>query len=131
MASGIKRVVYVEPYPKSKAKLLHPDSICVDPTVPSTDLVNFEPFEGVSPRQYQEIFDSADLRKDADGRAVEWRLNSGTPRILRFRNTYMAIEDAIVAFEVPRLASALGISLELEFDESRSTNDHEKAHKPR
>lgn len=131
VASGIKRVVYVEPYPKSKAKILHPDAISVDPTVPSTDLVNFEPFEGVSPRQYQEIFDSADLRKDADGRAVEWRLNSGTPRILRFRNTYMAIEDAIVAFEVPRLARALGISLELEFDESRSTNDHEKAHKPR
>lgn len=116
VASGIKRVVYVEPYPKSKAKLLHPDAISVDPTVPSTELVNFEPFEGVSPRQYQEIFDSADLRKDADGKASAWRLNTGKPRFLRFRNTYREIEEAIVAYEVPRLAKALGVSLELDLE---------------
>jgi cytidine deaminase len=53
VASGIKRVVYVEPYPKSKARPLHRDSISVDPLAPSVDLVNFEPFEGVAPRQYQ------------------------------------------------------------------------------
>ncbi|VWX60072.1 Cytidine/deoxycytidylate deaminase family protein (fragment) [Burkholderiales bacterium 8X] len=116
LASGIKRVVYVEPYPKSKVKLLHPDAISVDPTVPSAELVNCEPFEGISPRQYQEIFDSADLRKDAEGRAIAWRLNNGRPRFLGFRNTYRDIEDAIVAEEVPRLAKALGISLGLDLD---------------
>ncbi|MBO9649690.1 MAG: hypothetical protein J7605_14370 [Variovorax sp.] len=130
VASGIKRVVYVEPYPKSKAKLLHPDAISVDPTVPSSDLVNFEPFEGISPRQYQEIFDSADLRKDENGLAVAWRLNAGKPRFLRFRNTYREIEEAIVAYEVPRLAKALGISLELKL-EGASENDHQKTQQSR
>lgn len=115
VASGIKRVVYVEPYPKSKAKQLHQDSISVDPTTPSPDLVTFEPFEGVSPRQYQEIFDSADSRKDGDGRAVDWRMKDGRPKFLRFLNTYRQIEEKIIGSEIPLLAKQLGINLELDF----------------
>lgn len=111
VASGIKRVVYVEPYPKSMAKQLHRDAISVDPTAPSTDHVNFEPFEGVAPRQYQAIFDAGDLRKDSEGRATDWRARNGTPRFTRFRNTYLEIEIAIVAQEIPRLANKLGVKL--------------------
>jgi deoxycytidylate deaminase len=111
VASGIKRVVYVEPYPKSKAKALHGDSISVDPSVPSIDLVNFEPFEGIAPRQYQEIFDAGELRKDSEGKAVDWRGRGGKPRFLRFQNTYLDIETAIVSNEIPRLLIALKISM--------------------
>lgn len=103
VASGIRRVVYVEPYPKSKARPLHRDSISVDPLVPSVDLVNFEPFEGIAPRQYQEMFDAGDLRKDREGRAVDWRSRDGKPRFMRFQNTYAHIEAAIVSSEIPRL----------------------------
>lgn len=111
VASGIKRVVYVEPYPKSKAKPLHRDSISVDPSVPSIDLVNFEPFEGVAPRQYQDIFDAGELRKDSEGKAVDWRGRGGKPRFFRFQNTYLDIETAIVSNEIPRLFIALKISM--------------------
>lgn len=111
VASGIKRVVYVEPYPKSKAKPLHRDSISVDPSVPSIDLVNFEPFEGVAPRQYQEIFDAGELRKDPEGKAVDWRGRGGRPRFFRFQNTYLDIETAIVSKEIPQLFSALNICM--------------------
>lgn len=90
VASGIKRVVYVEPYPKSKAKQLHQDSISVDSAIPLDDHVNFEPFEGIAPRQYQEIFDARDTRKDSDGRTVDWRVK-GEPRFTRFLNTYKDI----------------------------------------
>ena len=114
VASGIMRVVYVEPYPKSKAKQMHQDSISVDPLIPSPDLVNFEPFEGISPKQYQEIFDSADLRKDSEGRATDWRMKDGKPKFLRFLNTYREIEESIVAVEIPLLASSLGINLQLD-----------------
>lgn len=116
VASGIKRVVYVEPYPKSKAKPLHQDSISVDPSVSSADHVNFEPFEGIAPRRYQDIFDARDLRKDGEGRAIDWRLNP-KPRFLRFINTYRDIETAIVAKEIPLLAAKLHISLSLNLDE--------------
>jgi cytidine deaminase len=111
VASGIKRVVYVEPYPKSMAKQLHRDAISVDPTAPSSDHVNFEPFEGIAPRQYQVIFDAGDLRKDNEGRTTDWRMRDGTPRFLRFQNTYHQIEIAIVAREIPRLALKLGVKL--------------------
>ncbi|HEX7983398.1 MAG TPA: anti-phage dCTP deaminase [Duganella sp.] len=111
VASGIKRVVYVEPYPKSKAKPLHRDSISVDPAVPSIDLVNFEPFEGVAPRQYQDIFDAGELRKDSEGKAVDWRGRGGKPRFLRFQNTYLDIETAIVSSEIPRLMKALKLAM--------------------
>lgn len=111
VASGIKRVVYVEPYPKSMAKQLHRDAISVDPTAPSDDHVNFEPFEGIAPRQYQVIFDAGDLRKDKDGRATDWRARDGRPRFSRFQNTYLTIETAIVGWEIPHLADKLDVKL--------------------
>ena len=112
VASGIKRVVYVEPYPKSKARDLHQDSISVDPSIPSPDHVNFEPFEGIAPRLYQDFFDARDQRKDSYGKAVDWRLNGPKPRFLRFKNTYMELETMIVASEIPRLGKALDVSFD-------------------
>lgn len=114
VAAGIKRVVYVEPYPKSKAKQLHQDSISVDPSVVSSDHVSFEPFEGIAPRQYQDIFDARDARKDNEGRAKDWRANGPKPRFLRFMNTYRDIEHAIVAKEIPLLAERVGVNLRLD-----------------
>lgn len=113
VASGIKRVVYVEPYPKSKAKQLHQDSISVDPSVESRDHVRFEPFEGIAPRQYLDIFDARDTRKDSEGKVTDWRAEGPRPRFLRFRNTYKDIEIAIVAKEIPLLAKRLGVNLPL------------------
>ena len=111
VASGIKRVVYVEPYPKSKARQLHQDSISVDPSTPSIDHVNFVPFVGIAPRQYQDIFDARDSRKDNEGRAIDWRSSGPKPRFLRFKNTYIDIETVIVAREIPLLYEKLGIDL--------------------
>lgn len=117
VASGIKRVVYVEPYPKSKAKQLHQDAISVDPASPSGERVNFEPFEGIAPRQYQDIFDAHD-RKDLEGKAIEWRAKGGRPRFTRFMNTYREIELEIVAKEIPKLAKKIGVTLPLDLDET-------------
>jgi hypothetical protein len=47
-------VVFLEPYPKSYAKKLHDDSITFDPKEKSKVL--FQPFIGVSPRRYRDIF---------------------------------------------------------------------------
>lgn len=64
VASGIKRVVFVEPYPKSLVPELYLDSIKVDQPSPrvfqgGADMigyVSFESFVGVAPRQYMELF---------------------------------------------------------------------------
>jgi len=130
VSSGIARVVYVEPYPKSRARHLHGDAIQVDAQKPVPGLVVFEPFVGIAPRQYQDIFDARDRRKDSAGRIFNWRVKGRRPqpRFSRFRNTYREIEDAIVAIEVPQLARKLGVDLD---HEAAERNDHEEAHDTR
>lgn len=68
--AGIERVVYIEPYAKSQALALHRDSIELAgaPGGGGADKVGFEPFVGVAPRRYLELFDAA------------WREQRGYPR---------------------------------------------------
>lgn len=54
IATGIEQVVYIEPYPKSKAPTLHSDAISVDKTVPGK--IPFVPFIGIGPRRYFDLF---------------------------------------------------------------------------
>ncbi len=103
VASGIDRVVYVEPYPKSRARELHKDSISVDPVAHSLAHVNFEPFTGVAPRQYMDIFEAGDLRKAQDGKVRHWHMGVGRPRFMRFRNTYRELEMMVVGEALPLL----------------------------
>jgi len=126
VSSGIARVVYVEPYPKSRALHLHGDSIQVDAQKPALGQVTFEPFVGVAPRQYQDLFDAQDLRKDERGEIASWRSSKPRPkpRFLRFLNTYLDIEQTILAKEVPWLAKKLGIAL---FDKPMEGTLNEKA----
>lgn len=96
VAAGIKRVVYVEPYPKSMAKDLYPDSIAVDgEDRQSGDAINFESFVGVAPRRYAELFDPP-LRKDKEGKVINWRKIGPAPRLERIVTSYIWIEiDAV------------------------------------
>lgn len=69
IASGVKRLVYIYPYPKSLAERFHGDAIYVDSDGPQNK-VPFEPFRGVAPRRYLEAFTMPKLRKNPDGSAV-------------------------------------------------------------
>lgn len=75
VAAGIKRVVYIEPYPKSLAVDLHGDSISTDEK--SQDRVKFVPFTGVSPRMYPILFSTLTpegeriRRKKDDGSVID------------------------------------------------------------
>jgi cytidine deaminase len=90
IASGIKQVVYIEPYPKSLAKELYRKSIQVDFDVEAdSDAVVFRPFVGVSPNRYLDFF-SMPKRKDDQGHTLDWSPGSTTPRLERI-GTY---EDA-------------------------------------
>lgn len=68
IASGVKRLVYIYPYPKSLAERFHGDAIFIDGEGPS-DKVPFEPFQGVAPRRYLDAF-TMPTRKGVDGSAV-------------------------------------------------------------
>jgi len=75
IASGIKKVYYIEPYPKSKALDLHSDSIRFeDSDVEGEQRIPFVPFVGIGPHRYLDLFSlqlssGRDIvRKDAQNR---------------------------------------------------------------
>jgi deoxycytidylate deaminase len=95
VASGIRKVVYIEPYPKSLAAELYPDSIKVEGDAHCSDQVIFEPFVGVSPRQYMQLFE-ASARKDKDGKAVLFDASKADLRYRASERLYLEDEDALM-----------------------------------
>ncbi|ADP81555.1 deaminase [Pseudofrankia inefficax] len=102
IASGLARVVYLEPYQKSKGGELHRDAIDLFPEPVSPrpshagptgrpDRVSIEPFSGFSHNRLSDLFSwvprkADDVRRTAgepirlDGRAVIWRAHEAALR---------------------------------------------------
>lgn len=101
--AGIKRVVYVEPYPKSKALELHSESIELKENIEALAADNrvvFEPFIGVGARRFIDLF-STSLgnglklkRKEKAGNAVEWKKDTAKVRTPLLPKSYLEIEKA-------------------------------------
>ncbi len=111
VASGIERVVYIEPYPKSKALQLYEDSIAVDESQRIKGKVCFEPFVGIAPRQYLDLFEAIGERKDISGKIIKWPESGVRPRFNRYLNTYLMLEYNVVADIIPKIAEALNIDI--------------------
>jgi len=112
IAAGITKVVYVEPYPKSKAKDLHADAISLpheDDELPHGPRVEFRAFEGIGPRRFVDLF-SLSLgsgspvvrkRKGADGARADWRRGEGSiPRLPLNLLSYLDREALAAAYFV-------------------------------
>jgi deoxycytidylate deaminase len=91
VAAGIERVVFVEPYPKSRALDLYDDSIEIDGH--PREKVPFEAYVGVAPRAFIELF-NAPKRRGADRRMLDWeRIRRGqVPRYARPASSYLDAE---------------------------------------
>lgn len=77
IASGIKRVVYIEPYYKSLVGELYSDS--VDTHEPYTQgRVAFEPLKGVTPNSFLRVFRKG-KRKGSNGLALNWDTDAAGP----------------------------------------------------
>ncbi len=94
VASGIRRVVYLEPYPKSYAAELHGDSIEVDPSGPSQSVI-FEAFIGISPYRYRDLFEKG-KRKYSGGLAEKWNDGAMRPIIEVYYPSYFKAEAHVV-----------------------------------
>src|SRR5262249_34414372 len=95
VGAGIRKVVYVEPYPKSQAAILHGDAIEIDPVEVLTNKVGFMPFVGVGPRRYFDLF-SVKLssgypvaRKGNKGNVVPWERVRARIRIPMLPASYL------------------------------------------
>lgn len=78
VSSGIGRVLYLEPYAKSFADHLYPDSIQIDRSVDSSVQVNFRQFVGVTPTRYRSLFAKERL-KNEKGDINPWRPEHAQP----------------------------------------------------
>jgi len=98
VVAGIKKVVYLEPYPKSDTQKLYDDSIMVDPTS-STDRrwrIPFCTFVGVAPPRFLEFFFVAGReRKDAEGTPLTFPLGpESAPRLPYYTPSPEAVTTA-------------------------------------
>jgi len=105
VASGAKRLVYIEPYPKSQVARLYRDSIALENPAPGKVL--FEPFVGIAPHRFREFFVLPD-RKDENGRVISWDdiKRSAQPRIQSDPDSYLRNERVTVEELGKALASA-------------------------
>lgn len=71
ISSGIRRIVYVDPYPKSLALEMYSDSLDLAVRDGSTK-VAVEPFRGASRSIYPKVFQSINRRRTARGEFVAW-----------------------------------------------------------
>jgi len=89
IAAGVRRVVYIEPYPKSLAPQLHDDAITHTLTDESDNAnkIPFEPFLGIGPRRFFDLFSMKlssgyTVERKSGGKAVEWAFRkNAVPRV--------------------------------------------------
>ena len=100
VAAGITEVMFVEPYPKSKALDFHKDSITLEKG--ENNKLRFKPFVGVGPRNFTNLF-SLSLgvgeelpRKDDQGKSIEnnWKPTAAKLRIKGNPSSYKVYEAA-------------------------------------
>ncbi|HYH23518.1 MAG TPA: deaminase, partial [Azospirillum sp.] len=111
VASGISRVVYLLPYPKSYAEDLFSDSIAVDPEACPDRRVLFEQFVGVLGPMYGRVFEK-----------VRWKASDGSvPRFDKANATFIKRSpapaygdaEAIIVSELAAKLEAAGFDLEV------------------
>jgi cytidine deaminase len=92
VAAGLEKVVFIEPYPKSRVAVMFDDSIIVDGT--DGKRVPFVPYIGVAPGMYLQVF-RAPRRKNEDGSLVDWDAvrEEQVPRMTSDDYGYIQVED--------------------------------------
>lgn len=103
ISAGIKRLVYIEPYPKSLTLDLFSDSIVIGKGRKPKNKISFEPFTGVAPRQYQTAFQLGRKRKIISGDINRWNKKDANTKLKRYVTSYLAIEHGIVAELLPKI----------------------------
>jgi len=107
IAAGIMCVVYIEPYPKSKALVFHSDAVTEsrpEEEDAAKAKVRFMPFIGVGPRRFFDLFamslgsGRSIQRKTNGGKAVEWNPRTAIPRVPMLPASYMDLEQGAAAY---------------------------------
>lgn len=95
VASGIREVIYIEPYPKSQVAALFSDSIALD-RKPTANQVAFSSFVGFAPTRFADFF-QLPKRVDDDKHILNWSAirTTAEPRISGMPAAYLAEEKSV------------------------------------
>jgi deoxycytidylate deaminase len=102
ISAGIRRVYYIEPYPKSLVGELYDREITVEPRHDDSPVLQFRPFTGVAPRRYSQLFNMT-RRKGRDGRALVWSEKGAQLRITPVNQSYIEDEMQVAFSAMTRL----------------------------
>ena len=101
VAAGIRKVVFVEPYPKSLALDLHSDAIAKE-GLAEDDKMLILPYVGVGPRRFLDLFsltlsDGYPKERNINGKILnfEANLHKCTPRLELIAESYLESEERI------------------------------------
>lgn len=99
ITAGIKRVVYIEPYPKSMAARLHKDAVILGSRKNKNDRrIPFEAFVGIGPRRFFDLFSlklsrGSDVKRKQNGRILKFDRGRAIPRIQLLPSSYLMREQ--------------------------------------
>ena len=122
VAAGLRRVVYIEPYPKSRALELHRDAIhgydethaphCGNEHCRELHAVRFEPLLGIGPHRFVELFSlqtSAGAQRErkvkSSGERIRWDPRTSAPKVEMLPLSYLDLE-AKVLYELKKFLRA-------------------------
>lgn len=100
IAAGIKKVIYIEPYPKSKALEFYKNEISEDSN--DTNKVCFVPFVGVGPHRFIDLFSTSStqwykrVRKDKEGNKILWNKENASLR--NSMNVFNYLDSELAAY---------------------------------
>jgi cytidine deaminase len=119
IAAGVARVVYIEPYPKSRVAQLHADAVDVREFAEApmefagdraTNALLYEPFIGISPRRQRDLYSMT--RRKAEGDLADQR-KAGLVRPWSLTVDSKLRSSVIAPDPIPRLQQAV-MTLEAE-----------------
>ncbi|WFA08543.1 anti-phage dCTP deaminase [Tissierella sp. Yu-01] len=104
IAAGIKEVIYIEPYPKSKAMDFYKEEISEN--LSESNKVHFVPFIGVGPHRFVDLFSTSSIqwykkiRKNKDGYIISWDQKSANVR--NPMNVFSYLDSELAAYDAYR-----------------------------
>jgi deoxycytidylate deaminase len=113
VGAGISEVIFIQPYPKSRALELHEDAIVLDDPLATgregrrllvtrggSEKVRFRHFVGVSPRRFIDLFSiqggrAISITRKRAGRLVKWTKEAAQPRFIPDITSYLEREMGV------------------------------------
>lgn len=97
IAAGIDKVIFIEPYRKSQAEDLFKDFISVDKISATENKIEFNPFVGIAPRRYMDLFKWS-TRKQKNNEKLEWDQPTSNPRFGEEPPAIFKKEEVVLVF---------------------------------